>query len=49
MGDENTMLVNHDNFGDTISHNTTGLHLEVVLEIDHDDLYANVTSSPLIM
>ena len=37
MRDENTMVVNHDNLGDTISHNTTQLHLEVVLEIDHDD------------
>ena len=48
-GDENTMVVNHNNLGDTISHNTIGIHLEVVLEIDHDDLYADVTSSPLIM
>ena len=48
-GDENTMVVNHNNIGDAISHNTVGLHLEVVLEIDHDDLYADVTSSPLIM
>ena len=49
MGYENTILVNHDNLLDTISHNTTGIHLEVVLEIDHYDLYADVTSSPLIM
>ena len=32
---------------DTISHNTTGLHLEIVLEIDQDDLYTDVTSSPI--
>ena len=48
MGDENTMVVNHDNLGDTISHNTIGLHLEVVLEIDHDYLYADVPS-PLVI
>ena len=47
--DENTIVVNHDNLGDTISCNTTGLELQVVLEIDHDDLCIDVTSSLLVM
>ena len=45
-GESDTILSPHANVVvDTISHNTTRLHLEVVLEIDHDDLYADVTSS----
>ena len=47
MGELDTMVSLYDNVVDTISYNTTGLHLEVVLEIDHDYLYANVTSSSI--
>ena len=35
----------HDDI-DTISHSTIGVNLEIVLEIDHDDLYADITSVP---
>ena len=42
-----TIVSPHADVVDTISHNTTGLHLEIVLEIDQDDLYADVTSSPI--
>ena len=31
---------------DTVSHSTIGVNLEIVLEIDHDDLYADITSLP---
>ena len=30
----------------TLSYCTTGINLEVALEIDHEDLYANITSAP---
>ncbi|MCO5607374.1 hypothetical protein L7F22_061570 [Adiantum nelumboides] len=29
---------------DTFSHSSIGLNLEIVLEIDHEDLYADITS-----
>ena len=44
-GESNKTVSPHTDIIDTISHNKTGLHLEVVLEIDHNDLYADVTSS----
>ncbi|MCO5586506.1 hypothetical protein L7F22_040446 [Adiantum nelumboides] len=31
---------------DTFSHSSIGLNLEIVLEIDHEDLYADITSVP---
>ena len=31
---------------DTISHSTIGVNLEIVLEVDHDDLYADITYVP---
>ena len=31
---------------DTISHSTIGINPEMFLEIDHDDLYADITSVP---
>ena len=31
---------------DTVSHSTIGVNLEMFLEIDHDDLYADITSVP---
>ena len=45
--ESDTIVSPHVDVINTISHNTTRLHIEVVLELDHDDLYANVTSSPL--
>ncbi|MCO5564404.1 hypothetical protein L7F22_018065 [Adiantum nelumboides] len=31
---------------DTFSHSSIGLNLEIILEIDHEDLYADITSVP---
>ena len=31
---------------DIFSHSTIGVNLEIVLEIDHDDLYDDITSVP---
>ena len=47
--DEDTMVAQHAHHVDTVSHNTIGLHLEAILEIDRDDLHADVTSSPIVM
>ncbi|MCO5580258.1 hypothetical protein L7F22_034124 [Adiantum nelumboides] len=37
-------LVTNTDEIDTFSHSSTGLNLEIVLEIDHEDLYADITS-----
>ena len=46
IGELDKFISPHVDAIDTHSHNTTGLDLEVFLEIDHDDLYTDATSSP---